>query len=62
MECVDCVSLGQMVSALLIGISGGGATVLAVNYYLDIKRDRVIMALQRSYADRNKRNKMNKKI
>ena len=61
MECVDCVSLGQMVSALLIGISGG-ATLLAVNYYLDIKRDRVIMALQRSYADRNKRNKMNKKI
>jgi len=51
-----------MVSALLIGISGGGATVLAVNYYLDIKRDRVIMALQRSYADRNKRNKVNKKI
>ena len=57
MDCTDCVSMWDIVSAIALSVVCSGSLVMALNYYWDVKRDRVIMALQKSYAERNKMNK-----
>ena len=60
MECVDCVDIWEMVAAIGIGVSGGAALVLLLNWWWGVQRDAMIMDLQRHWAQRNERERLKK--
>ena len=55
---MDCVNIWEMVAALGVGISGGAALILLLNWWYWKQKDAMIMELQRHWAQRNERNKL----
>ncbi len=63
MDCTDCVSFWELTGALSIGIMSGCSLVWLLTYYIDHKRDEMILELQRAWAERNElRKKLREKV
>ena len=53
MDCTDCVTFWELTGALSIGIMSGSALIWLLTYYIDYRRDEMILELQRAWAERN---------
>jgi len=54
MDCTDCLNMWEVATALSIGVMSGVSLIFALKYWSDVTRDKLIMELQRTWAERNK--------